>query len=79
MPHETGEIRHQLLNDLETHALYVGVLAFVALVGILLTYLAVVDHRARARARRAADQARALEAAARCAGVEEGFRRGWHG
>lgn len=79
MPNETGEIRHQLLNDLETHALYVGVIAFVFLVGIIMTILVVDDARRRGRERRAWAARAAAERTTRAAGVAEGFERGWHG
>lgn len=79
MPNETGEIRHQLLNNLEAHALYVGVIAFVVVLGIIMTVGVVAEIRAKRIQRDVDARIDRARAAARDAGIEEGFRRGWHG
>lgn len=75
---DRAEIDHQLAADLETHALYVAVIVFVILVALLLTGLVLDDVRRRRKARNlTADEAEAQRRRQR--GIDEGFRRGFHG
>jgi hypothetical protein len=67
------------LDQMDTHAPFVIFLAFVIVLGVIITVLAIADGVRDRRDRRAADLAQRDAARERAAGIQEGFRRGWHG
>lgn len=88
MPHETGELEHEiatLIGDrLETHGVLIGFLAFVVILGGILTVAAIVEvcqaRRDRRARQEAAQQARCTcgfsKSSARIAGARGRAHRG---